>query len=444
MLNHDNIKTFAAQGLGLECTEIKRLTRGGFHEIFVLHFRRPDDDTASVPFSLAKAGFTCIARFTRETDEDGKDESELAAIRYLAERTKLPLSGIYAIDLSPNNDMDAPCVLMERLPGQHVYNIWGDLSLERKKAVISQIAFMVVELASVRFDKIGCLNEDGEIGALITSFDRPAKCPMNNYLEYIKYYLDPDQTSHEDLQEIYRKVGDLVEKHLEGNHHPMFGPSFPMIDADFDGQNILFTLPKDGSPPQLSGLIDLERAHSGTFYELYECPMFIQDNHMDTDAFAANAVLRPRFVSEIVRLLPTSDARELFIETMNAKNWILNSFHTNFTGRWAEELVCYVGERMLKQIEEGKPREAYDGRMDVVIEIYGQDGLPVKHREGWFSKQVSRRAPAIVTKAYRWLPDVAIGLTQRCKATFDILRQSTTVGFAQRLKSTLQAWELLP
>lgn len=35
---------------------------------------------------------------------------------------------------------------------------------------------------------------------------------------------------------------------------------FIMIDADFDGQNVLFSPATDDSPPRLTGLIDFEYA----------------------------------------------------------------------------------------------------------------------------------------------------------------------------------------
>lgn len=46
---------------------------------------------------------------------------------------------------------------MEKLPGRHLYQIWDELSMAYKKSVLSEITSVIVQLASLRFDKIGSL-----------------------------------------------------------------------------------------------------------------------------------------------------------------------------------------------------------------------------------------------------------------------------------------------
>lgn len=60
---------------------------------------------------------------------------------------------IYYHDLDPDNDIGAPVVLMERMPGRHLNKIWDELSLDGKKSALSQIALVIAQLSSLKFDQ---------------------------------------------------------------------------------------------------------------------------------------------------------------------------------------------------------------------------------------------------------------------------------------------------
>ena len=151
----------ASAALRAPCTSAKRLTRGSWHEIFILQFEEPDliDPGAAPASSLAQAGFSCIARLARVKGDGGKEESEITTIRYLAEHTDLPVPEIYFCDLDPETDVGAAFVLMERLPGRYLHKIWDGLPLEHKQGVLSQIAS--VRFASLEVDRIGSLGPNG-------------------------------------------------------------------------------------------------------------------------------------------------------------------------------------------------------------------------------------------------------------------------------------------
>jgi hypothetical protein len=301
---------------------------------------------------------------------------------------------------------------MERLPGQHLYKIWDTLSLEHKMAVVAQIADMIAELASVRFDEIGCLTPNGDIGPLVTFCNKASGGPFDSNLDLLKYFVDPKSAPLPGLVEVYDNVTKMLERSLKGEQHAMFGPPFVMTHADFDGQNMMFTQPEDGSPPKLTGLIDFEYAHSGPMYWLYEYPRFIQDSDFSPRYYAENAVLRPYFVSRLIQRLPTPEDRAIFIDTMNGKSYMLNRFRALFGGAWHETIQLSDGPTFLEEVAEGI-YPPYCDREDYTPEYFGQDGRPVKHLEGPFAKWLSRRAPAQVTDMFRWCQDVTISFSQR-------------------------------
>ena len=136
----------ASEALSSSCKLVTKMTRGTNHEIFLLDF---------------ESGYKCNGRLTRVKDHPRKATSEIATLRYVKQHTNIPVPEILYHDLDSANDVGVPFVLMEKLPGRHLYKIWEDLSLDHKKAVLSQMASVLVQFASLEFDKIGCLLEDG-------------------------------------------------------------------------------------------------------------------------------------------------------------------------------------------------------------------------------------------------------------------------------------------
>jgi len=253
----------AADVLNADCINAQQLTRGSNHEIFVLQFRlRPKGP--AVLESLKKAGLSCIARFTRVKDHEARESSEVATLRYLRRQTSIPVPEVYYEDLDPDNDVGASFVLMEKMPGRHLYKIWDDMSLEQKKSALSQVAGVVVQLASLRFDRIGCLSEDG-VGPLVSPCFEDPVGPFESTLQYLQAFVatnsaiagaelgseietvalnEPEiETETATKLESYhrQKVQEELKRFFALHTDTTYlNPPFCMIHADFDAQNMLF------------------------------------------------------------------------------------------------------------------------------------------------------------------------------------------------------------
>ncbi|EME41859.1 hypothetical protein DOTSEDRAFT_99368, partial [Dothistroma septosporum NZE10] len=84
-------------------------------------------------------------------------ESESATTQYLRTHTTIPVSEVYFTNLNPNHVVGSAFTLMEKLPGQHLSQIWDSLSLRHKFEVLKQITGLLVQLSQLRFDEIGPL-----------------------------------------------------------------------------------------------------------------------------------------------------------------------------------------------------------------------------------------------------------------------------------------------
>lgn len=272
----------ASKALHATCTNTKRLTRGAWHEIFVLEFQQAEA-VSSEP--LARSGYSCIARLARVKEASAKRESEIATIRYVKQNTSIPVPEIYYHDLDPKNEVGAAFMLMERLPGRHLYKSWDGLSLDHKKVALSEIASVITQLASLCFDEVGCLTEGG-IGPVISPCYESPRGPFHSTLNYLQSFISPDSVESPTLRDLFHEVCEELATFMRQNDQLFFKPPFALIHADFDAQNMLFLDASDGSGPRLMGLIDFEFAHTGPAYFLYGHPIFIQDVSWSKELYA--------------------------------------------------------------------------------------------------------------------------------------------------------------
>ena len=372
-LNLDRLKEIATEALRVPCTNIKRLTRGSRHEILVLDFEQGNAPRFE---SLIRSKYSCIARFARIKGNTLKEESEIATIRHVKENTSIPVPEIYYQDFNPDNAVGAAFVLMERLPGRHLYKTWDDLSLVHKKVVLCEIASVVSQFASLSFDQIGCITNNG-IGPTISPCYGSPHGPFTSTLDYLQSFVPVDSTQSPELVPLFGQIRTELANFIQKDDTHYLEPPFSMIHADFDAQNMLFVASPDGSGPKLTGLIDFEFAHTGPVYFLYEYPLFTQDVYWSKHLYAENAILRAHFVSQIFKHLPNETAQQLFIVCINSKSFILNSFQESFMSMESStNTLAQAAKYFLQTLKDGNGLP-YSGRIDYKPEYYFENGEPV-------------------------------------------------------------------
>jgi len=134
-------------------------------------------------------------------------------------------------------------MLIERLPGHHLYRIWDNLSLNDKKAVLSDIAGVLAQLSKLKFSQIGCVNSYNEIGPLLFCIGSGsegktpyAHGPFGSTISYLRSFLD----AQSDESEVFSEVKKVIESYIltHDDSPDLVAP----YHADFDAQNLLFRL----------------------------------------------------------------------------------------------------------------------------------------------------------------------------------------------------------
>ena len=98
-----------------------------------------------------------LLRATLPVEPYFKTESEVATIAFLRANTAIPVPRIIAWQSNLDGDLGSEWILMEKLEGATLLSVWRKLPWERKLSLVEEVAKLMKELQSHRFDKIGSL-----------------------------------------------------------------------------------------------------------------------------------------------------------------------------------------------------------------------------------------------------------------------------------------------
>ncbi|RPA74533.1 hypothetical protein BJ508DRAFT_194255, partial [Ascobolus immersus RN42] len=88
-----------------------------------------------------------------------KTASEVATLLFLHQRTAIPVPQVYYYDSSSDNELCFEWILMERVEGVALHQVWGrdDMGIQRMAGVVESVAGCVKQLQDIRFPAIGSL-----------------------------------------------------------------------------------------------------------------------------------------------------------------------------------------------------------------------------------------------------------------------------------------------
>ncbi|KAK3050939.1 hypothetical protein LTR09_008017 [Extremus antarcticus] len=352
--------------LHVNCTDAKKLCNGTYHEIFILDLEHQHSPTDGENFPSS-----CIARCPRSAEPIEHTQSVIATMNYVKTHSDLPVPRILFSDLSENNPVGAPYVLMEQLPGKPLGKLWFHLSTEHKKGVIRQIARVVSKLATLKFDQVGALQPNG-IGPLYPMYwNGKSRGPFSTAAEYLSSFTDETQVDNSELKDLYRQTSDIIKA---ASSSALLQPPFRLIHADFDAQNLLFIQSDGAQEPKLSGILDWDHAHTGPLYYLFDYPIFIQDVDYYPELYDENKTMRQEFVGALQKhSLDGGHSKEEARRCLQEKTYLLNGFYDLFVSseRSIEDQISCAGT-YLDRLVDGTGM-AYNGRCDYEPDEFEND-----------------------------------------------------------------------
>ncbi|KAG0131796.1 kinase-like domain-containing protein [Tuber indicum] len=152
--NIATIEALSRQHLRADDLSVKFLAGGAFNKVYLI----------TVSSNTLKDRKSYIFRVTLPVEPFYKTASEVATLRLLRQRTSLPVPEVFAYDCTTQNELGFEWIIMEKIPGVCLGEVWRDLSLERKTIVIERLGQLMKELRmKCRFDAVGSLYQRAEL-----------------------------------------------------------------------------------------------------------------------------------------------------------------------------------------------------------------------------------------------------------------------------------------
>ncbi|KAF9077259.1 kinase-like domain-containing protein [Rhodocollybia butyracea] len=182
------LQNVASRVMQKTATEVCLIGQGGFNMVFAIQFEDGSDIIARVHGSPA-------LQDVNESKEELllRIESEFATIRYLKEKTTIPVPEVLHLELSFDNSVGAPYTLQERIIGGRVSDMQDQgMSSDQFAEVVKQVARYEAQLLELSFDAIGSLMYDSVTTkfrvdkATLSSISLPPnRGPWNSTADYL-------------------------------------------------------------------------------------------------------------------------------------------------------------------------------------------------------------------------------------------------------------------
>ena len=127
--------------------EVQFFAQGGFNKLYSISF--PGHGTSY----LFRVALPLVPYY--------RIESEAATLSYLKENTSIPVSRVIAWDSSVATDLGFEWILLEKIEGVALYEVWRGMPWDSKVRLVAALAPLLGQLRDHKFDEIGSLYFSG-------------------------------------------------------------------------------------------------------------------------------------------------------------------------------------------------------------------------------------------------------------------------------------------
>ena len=146
------LERIASRTLKYSC-KVSKFAQGGFNKAYDVQARdeHQDEDVVQRKRYLMRVSLPMDPKF--------KTLSEVATIAWIKQYTAIPVPTIlaYNCDCTSGDELGFEWMLMEKVSGKPLEQIWKSMTWLRKEELVIRIAHCCAELYSKRFQAIGCL-----------------------------------------------------------------------------------------------------------------------------------------------------------------------------------------------------------------------------------------------------------------------------------------------
>ncbi|WEW57028.1 hypothetical protein PRK78_002487 [Emydomyces testavorans] len=137
------------------CRIFGDVTKGSYNACFPIVFLDAEGNEA-------EKWIVRIPLLPRLAFPEEKMRSEIATMKYISEKTKIPIPRIHGYSITNNNALRLPFLLLEYIDGKTLHSMGSmkDMPQEQRVYIYQQLSFLYLELFQQQFDRIGALTLD--------------------------------------------------------------------------------------------------------------------------------------------------------------------------------------------------------------------------------------------------------------------------------------------
>ncbi|KAJ3125884.1 hypothetical protein HK098_008135 [Nowakowskiella sp. JEL0407] len=295
-INWEAIAEIACKQCNAKSAQWGKQSAGGYNLVKFLHLDNGSTIVARVPLLPSEkipqsySDYLCA-----------RVESEVATMEYVATHTKIPMPTV--IHHGVQSGSNVPFLLMTKLEGTQLSSVWDDMVDWKREIVLRQVVDILLELSTLRFEKIGALFKKSDNGKATwylkpeSLINPPEESGASNdlndrlYSSATDYWIAKLKSELKKISEDSFGSSTKAYAYTQAWFRQSIIPSlydnsldydgFPLMPGDFHSQNIL--IENKDTDPKIVGVIDWEFSATTPTSSFAQYPFFIVDHPLWED-----------------------------------------------------------------------------------------------------------------------------------------------------------------
>ncbi|KAJ3513459.1 hypothetical protein NLJ89_g2930 [Agrocybe chaxingu] len=239
-------------------------------------------------------------------------ESEVATMEYVSSHSRVPVPRVIAYNSSSDGGgIGSPYMIVSKAVGTPLCSVWNEMQDEQREVVLRQVVDIILQLSSLRFDRIGAIfkGEGGtdhspwtilpltkisssEIWTIWPAgVDKTFTSAFDYWIAYATCNIERIDRNNFGSVKDYDYVCAWLHRSLIPSLYntSLDTKGFPINHSDFHSQNILID-DVDTPSPRITAILDWEGTSTAPTTSFAQYPLFIVDHPFWDD----DHLLKPR------------------------------------------------------------------------------------------------------------------------------------------------------
>ncbi|QSS63955.1 hypothetical protein I7I51_01016, partial [Histoplasma capsulatum] len=159
-----------------QCRIFSDVKKGGFNICFPVEFAQDAVDDGKPQRWMVRVPVLPRLAFAEE-----KIRGEIATMKFIAEKTTIPIPKLHGYSVNSNNQLGLPFLLLEFIEGKSLFTVkFRELPRPQRCELFSKLGDIYIQLFQHKFDRIGALTLDSKDENWVFAHNRPLSVLMND------------------------------------------------------------------------------------------------------------------------------------------------------------------------------------------------------------------------------------------------------------------------